>query len=105
MTTKKKVRYETHGLEKELGGTSFGDMLEAHRLSKSLSQRELAKKLGISPSSLCDLEKGRKTPTISRARSIANVLGLSKKLWIQSAIQDQLARESLDFKVLIGEAS
>ena len=105
MTTRKKVQYGTQELEKELGGLSFGDMLEAHRLSEGLSQREFAKELGISPSSLCDLEKGRKVPTIARARSIADILGVSEKLWIQAAIQDQLEREDLDFKVSIGEAS
>lgn len=105
MTTKRKILYGAHDLEKELGGLSFGDMLEAHRLSKNLNQRKFAEKLGISASSLCDLEKGRKIPTIARARNIAGILGVSERLWIQSAIQDQLARENLNLKVLIGEAS
>lgn len=104
MTTRNQIKYGTKELEKELEGLSFGNMLEAHRLCENLSQREFAKELGISPSSLCDLEKGRKIPTIARARSIAEILGVSEKLWIQVAIQDQLQRENLDYKVSIGEA-
>lgn len=103
MTTKRKIQYGTHDLEKELGGLNFGNTLEAHRLSKDLSQREFARKLGISPSNLCDLEKGRKIPTIARARSIVDILGVSEKPWIQATLQDQLERENLDYKASTGE--
>ena len=101
----RKVKYGTKNLEKELGPLTFGQLLESHRLCEEMSQREFAEELGISASSLCDLEKGRKIPSISRATSIATALGVSVKLWVQVAIQDQLNRENLDYKVSIGEAS
>ena len=103
MSTKKKKKYGTNQLEKEIGFLSFGNMLGAYRLSEEMTQRDFSKMLGISPSSLCDLEKARKIPSISRAKDIADTLGLSQKQWVQAAIQDQLKREHLDFEVSISE--
>ena len=60
MTTKSK--YGTKELESELGVITFGKMLESHRKSDEYSQKEFAALLGISASSLCDLEKSRKIP-------------------------------------------
>ena len=57
--------------------------------------------LGISQSSLCDLEKGRKVPSPSRAVSIAQTLGVSENLWVQVALQDQLDEQGLNFKVSV----
>lgn len=99
MLKNKKIKYSVRDLEKDLKGLSFGNMLESYRLAHEFSQKDLATELGISPSSLCDLEKGRKIPTISRAVSIARLLGASEKQWIQTAIQDQLNREHLELEV------
>ena len=99
MTTKK--IFGTKELEKSIGGLTFGKLLESHRLSQEVSQRELSKLLGISPSSLCDLEKGRKIPSPSRADSIAAKLGLSRKLWVKTALQDQLREQGLKYIVSV----
>ena len=96
-----KIRYGTKELEKEIGGLSFGKLLEAHRKSEEVSQKDFAVTLGISQSSLCDLEKGRKVPSPSRALSIAQALGVSENLWIQVALQDQLDEQGIDFKVSV----
>ncbi|NWH03521.1 helix-turn-helix domain-containing protein [Desulfobacter latus] len=56
------------------GPLTFGKALKAHREGEALSQSAFAKALGISPQSLCDLEKGRRTPSVKRAAKI----GLSK---------------------------
>ena len=96
-----KIKYGTKDLEKEIGGLSFGKLLESHRKGEELSQKDFAKTLNISQSSLCDLEKGRKIPSPSRAISIAQTLGVSENLWIQVALQDQLNEQGLDFKVSV----
>jgi transcriptional regulator with XRE-family HTH domain len=101
----KKAKYGVKDLERDLGGMTFGQMLESYRLGEEMSQKDLSECLGISPSSVCDLEKGRKIPTIARAKEIAGILGLSEKLWIQVAIQDQLFKVDLDYEVKLGEAS
>ncbi len=101
----KKAKYGTKELRKEIGDLTFGNMLESYRLSEEMSQKDFAKKLKISPSSLCDLEKGRKIPSINRVAKIASILKVSEKLWIQVAIQDLLRREDLGYEVKLGKAS
>lgn len=101
MSIKKKT-FGVKEFEKRFGKLTFASLLESHRLCEELSQKEFAKILGISPSSLCDLEKGRKIPAPHRAFKIASLLGVSKKLWVEVALQDHLKKEGLeDLKVSV----
>ncbi len=95
MITKKK-KFGIKEFEKKFGKLTFAGLLESHRLSDDLSQKAFAKILGISPSSLCDLEKGRKIPSAYRAFKIAGQLGVSQRLWVEVALQDQLIKEGLE---------
>lgn len=99
MTTK--IKFGTKELEKLIGGVTFGKLLQAHRLSDGFSQKDFAKKLKISQSSLCDLEKSRKIPSAGRAYQIAKTLGLSVHLWVEVALQDQLKEQGIKLKVSI----
>ena len=94
MTTRK-ITYSLEEMEKEFGPLTFGDLLSSHRLCEEISQKEFAKFLGISSSSLCDLEKGRTIPSVGRARKIAKKLKMSERLFIRMALQEQLKREGL----------
>jgi transcriptional regulator with XRE-family HTH domain len=98
MTTK---RYGTKELEKEIGGLTFGKLLESQRKCEEMSQKDFAALLGISASSLCDLEKGRKIPSASRAMEIATTLGVSEGLWVEVALQDQFYEQGIDLKVSV----
>lgn len=98
MSTKK---YGVKEVEEEFGELTFADLLLSHRLGEELSQTEMAKLLGISKQSLCDLEKGRRIPSPSRAVSIAEKLGMIPESFVQLALQDQLRKESLNYKVRI----
>lgn len=84
---------------------TLGGMLESIRLGEEDSQTAFAKKLGISPSHLCDIEKGRKSVSATRAASFARVLGYSESQFIRFAIQDELNRSGLKFKVSVEKAS
>ena len=42
-----------------------------------MSQKDLAEKVGISQSFLCDIEQGRSKPSIDTALKIAEVLNIS----------------------------
>jgi DNA-binding XRE family transcriptional regulator len=44
-------------LERELGHMSFGGFLRGARASKDMSQVDMAIKLGVARSTLCDIEK------------------------------------------------
>ena len=53
---------------------TLGGLLESIRLGKAMSQAAFAKKLGISSSHLCDIEKDRKVVGPERAARFAAIL-------------------------------
>lgn len=107
MTTKKKNHYGTTELNRDIGRgpLTIARLLVAHRLGEEMSQKDFAKLLGITPASLCDMEKGRKIPSPTRAAKIAKKLGMLEISWVQMAIQDQLRKENLHFEVSLKKAS
>ena len=103
MGTKK--HYTVSDLEKEFGPLTFGNSLEAYRLSEELTQKQFAKKLGITAQSLCDLEKGRRIPSVERAAKIAKKLNEPAVSWIGLALSDMVREAHFDFKVEVKKAS
>lgn len=101
MSTSKSKRISSKDLFSDYGDLSFGEVLRSFRLSDEITQVKFAKKLEISAANLCDLEKGRKVPSPSRAAKIAKKLGLPPELLVQIALQDQLFQEKLNFKVSV----
>jgi len=99
MNTKKK--YGLKDFEKEHGPLTFGEALESYRLGEEISQADMAKRIGISSQSLCDIEKGRRIPTPKRAAKIAQLLGEPELFWVKLALQDELKRDNLNFKVVL----
>ncbi len=99
MNTKK--IYGSAEMEHEFGHLSFGQALWAHRKSEEISQKDFAKYLGISQSSLCDIEKGRKIPSPSRAAKIAGLIGMPQKSWVCLALQDMLRQAELKYTVSV----
>jgi transcriptional regulator with XRE-family HTH domain len=97
----KKVEYGSAELEKDFGPLTFADLLTSYRLGEELTRSEVAKKLGVSRQRLCDLEKGRRLPSIKSAQLWAKKLGFSPTLWVQVVLQDQLRRENVDLKVSV----
>ena len=93
--------YGTKEMRKNFGPITFGKALESHRKCEELSQKEFAKALGISSSSLCNLEKGRRIPTPRRAAKIARIIGEPESYWIQLSFQDTLQQNNLNFKVYV----
>ncbi len=104
MTTKKKST--TVKFLEELAGRplTLGGLLESLRLAENQSQTRFAKILKISPSHLCDIEKGRKFVSPARAALFAKVLGRSEVQFVRLALQDELDRSGLNLKVHVGVA-
>ena len=96
MATKTKAANE---LEKETGPVTFGMFLRVARKSLDITQVELAKILGISKASLCDIERGRQMVSPELAMKIATKAGLSKKLAVQACLQDQLKKAKIKMTV------
>lgn len=106
MTTRKKspsaaVRF----LENVAGGPlTLGGLLESIRAGEEQSQAELAERLGISRSHLCDIEKGRKTVSPARAAKFAKILGYGETQFVRLALQDMIDEAGLSLVVKIEAA-
>jgi len=98
MNTKKKT-FGLNDLEKKHGALTLGRFISSWRISEELSQKEFAKKIGISAANLCDIEKGRKGVSIFRATEIAKKIGYSPTVLVQLALQEQINSSGLDFSV------
>lgn len=57
----------------------FGQQIKILRKNKGLTQKQLAKLAGISPTYLCDIEKGRFDGSLRILQSIATALDV--ELW------------------------
>lgn len=88
-------------LEKKFGPISFGGFLRSARTMKDMTQVEMADFLGISKSTLCDIEKSRQLVSLDLASKIAKKCQLSETFAVQAAITDQLRRSGLKFEVEI----
>jgi antitoxin HigA-1 len=92
-------------LEKLAGGPlTLGRAVESMRRGEDLTQDECARKLGISKSHLCDVEKGRKTVSPERAAKWARTLGYPESVLVRLAIQGVLDAAGLKYKVAIEAA-
>lgn len=102
----KEMKSETmKRLEKISGGSlTLGRAIESIRKSEDLSQDECAKKLGVSKSHLCDVEKGRKTVSPERAAKWARTLGYPESVLVRLAIQGELDAAGLRYRVEIEAA-
>ncbi len=97
MTTKNRRAIEV--LNEILGEMTFGSFLQGARASKDLNQTQMAKYLGISKSTLCDMEKGRQLVSIQLAAKIARRTGMSELVAVEAAIMDQIRRAKLKMQV------
>ena len=62
-----------------------GPRLRAYREQRGLSLRELARRLGVSPSAISQIETGKSRPSVSTLYSIVSELGVPGKKTIFSA--------------------
>lgn len=103
MTIKKSKAIQS--LENFRGGPlTFGKMIESIRKSDELSQVDLASKMNISKAHLCDIEKGRRTVTLSRAIQFAKVLGYSETQFASLVLEDQAREVGLKVKIILEAA-
>jgi DNA-binding XRE family transcriptional regulator len=96
MTTNKRLLTT---VEKDLAPITFGMFLRAARVSKDLSQSEMARFLGISRGTLCDIEKGRQLVSPTLAAKIAKKAGLSTTVAVKACLQDQLDKAKIKLTV------
>ena len=88
-------------LENRVGPLTFADCIRSARAVLDLSQVEMAKFLGMSKSTLCDIEKGRQLVSPALAAKIAKKCKRSVKVAVAASLQDQLRKAKLNFEVHI----
>ncbi len=93
--------FSIRDLQNRFGRLSVGLFLKSFRQADGYSQAEFAKILDLSKANLCDLEKGRKSVSLSRASKLAKKIGVMPEILIQLAIQDMLHRDKLKYKVTL----
>ena len=86
------------------GPLDLGKAIESVRKCDGLTLDNCARKLGISKSHLCDVEKGRKTVSPARAAKWSRILGYSESVFVQLAIQAELDAAGLKYSVNISAA-
>lgn len=92
-------------LEQLTGGPlTFARMMRALRESEEWTQKQMAKRLGVTTAHICDIEQGRKSVSPSRAARFAKILGYSEKQFVRLALQDLLEKEGVRMKVIIEAA-
>jgi len=91
-------------LEGQAGPLSLGGLLVAIREGDGASQVEFARKLGLSRSHLCDVEKGRKSVSPARAARMAKALGYSQPQFVRLAMQGMLEEAGLKMTVSVEAA-
>ena len=83
---------------------TLGGLLESIRLGEQMSQATFARKLGVSPSHLCDIEKGRKVVSPERAARFARTLGRSPEQFVRLSLQELVDEAGLRMKVNVAAA-
>jgi transcriptional regulator with XRE-family HTH domain len=97
MSTKSK--FGKNSLDERLGVMTLASFLSSWRESEQMTQVAFAKKLGISPANLCDIEKGRQLVSPKKAAQIAKKIGYSETVLVELVINEQLAAEGLKLRV------
>lgn len=106
MSKRKQQKSEAVRLLESLSGgpLSFGRAIESLRKCEEFTQEQCAKKLGVSKSHLCDVEKGRKTVSPERAAKWARILGYPEPAMVRLALQAEIDAAGLKYKVDIAAA-
>ena len=86
------------------GPLILGRAIASVRKCEESSQARCARKLGISKSHLCDVEKGHKTVSPERAAKWARILGYPESVLVRLAIQSGLDAADLKYHVEIEAA-
>ena len=101
MTTKMKA---SDFFEKELGPMTFGAFLTSVRTLLDITQAALARKLKVSRSMICDIEKGRVLVSPALAHRIAKIAGFPVKFAVKYCLQDQLRKANLKMNIYVEAA-
>ena len=107
MTTKKKTKKSDaiEFVEKLAGGPlTLGTFLCSIREGEEWSQAEMGRRLGVSRAHICDLEKGRRGLSPTKAAKWARILGYHEGQMVELALQAQVDSAKLKYTVKLDAA-
>lgn len=87
------------------GQLSFATFMLGIRTTLGLSQVDMSKKIGISKSALCEIEKGRTLVSPQAAIRYAKKAGFSETVALEASFQDQLRKINIKKYVRIENAA
>lgn len=73
------------------------------RTRAGITQAELARRLGISPSAVSEWEAGKKDPSVSNMYRIVSACGLSFCMIAADVTPDERVQRDTDTRVLLGD--
>ena len=75
---------------------SFREQLKKARTAKGFTQQQMAELIGITPSTYCGYETGKREPSINKIKDLARVLGVSVDLLYYGEEPDREYENLLD---------
>jgi DNA-binding XRE family transcriptional regulator len=92
-------------MEKIIGGPlTLGRVIGALRKSDEISLMELAQKVGISKTYLCDIEKGRKRVPLALSARFADAMGHSVSSFVQLVLYEEFEKSGLRLHLEVSAA-
>ena len=99
VTSKVPGRPASEVLEELLGTLTLGKLINAIREGEEWSLTEMGRQLGVSRTHVHDVENGRRVVSPERAAQWAKVLGYSEAQFVSLALQAELDKAGLRFRV------
>jgi transcriptional regulator with XRE-family HTH domain len=83
------------------GLPQLGLAMQSWRKCQTISQTDLAKRLGISKQLLSRYEKGHQLPSLQKTLELAQLLDAPVALWIQYRLDDEIKALGLDAEITV----
>lgn len=68
---------------------SFSEQLKRARISQGLTQQQVADRIGITNSTYCGYETGKRQPDVSKIKQLANVLNTSGDVLLETGFASE----------------
>lgn len=87
------MRYDAFG--SEVRDMSFAEQLKRARIAQGLTQQQVANLLGITNSTYCGYETGKRQPDVAKIKQLASALNTSGDVLLETGFASEREAESL----------
>lgn len=75
---------------------SFAEQLKRARIAQGLTQQQIADLMGITNSTYCGYETGKRQPDVAKIKQLANILNTSGDVLLETGFSDGYDADSLE---------